>query len=81
MLHCYMIILLPKRRRRKKNFSLIMCLQLSVLSVVAPQAQLTTCFLLTAALELIIMQNKMMLGLQLHKTQSTFSQRLFRQSS
>lgn len=50
-----MTILLPKRRR-KKNFSL-MCLQLSVLSVTTSQEQCTTCPLLRAVLEPVIMQN------------------------
>lgn len=51
-----MTILLPKRRR-KRNFSLVMCLQLSVLSVATSQEQCTTCPLLRAVLEPVIMQN------------------------
>lgn len=80
MLYCYMTILLPKRRR-KKNFSLVMCLQLSVLSVATSQEQCITCPLLRAVLEPVIMQNNLMLGLELQNPQSTFSPRLSRKSS
>lgn len=67
-----MIILLPTHRR-KKNFSLVTCLQLSVLSAAPSQEQCTTCPLLRAVLEPVIMQNNLMVGLELQNPQPMLS--------